>query len=512
MDWEMLVFQSKVTTAADIFSLQTTCFPAHSPYFSAYTNTSKKIMKIKFCGAAREVTGSCHLITLDDGFRILLDCGLYQGGDDDEQGHRMEDFNQKWHFDPKEIDCLVLSHAHIDHSGRIPKLVADGFRGRIYATHATRDLCNIMLFDSAKIQEYDAAYQNKKRRKNEPEIEPLYGPEDVRQTMRQFASYNYEQPFNIHPNVQVLYRDAGHILGSANVSLKIQEGGRTIRVGFTGDIGRPHRPILEDPMPMPEVDYLICESTYGDREHDSEPGEANSLIRIVQHTCVEKKGKLIIPAFSVGRTQEIVYMLDKLHHAGKLPKVPVFVDSPLAVNATEVFVNHPECFDSEVHAYMLEDENPFGFNGLNYIRSVEGSKQLNTMHSPCIIISASGMMNAGRIRHHLFNNIENKRNTFLIVGYCAPYTPGGRLRDGAKSLRVFGQNLQVLADIEIMDSFSAHGDRKEMLDFIRNQQASVKKTWLVHGTIDRQEKWRAYLQENGFENVGIPELGEEETI
>ncbi|MCB0532562.1 MAG: MBL fold metallo-hydrolase [Lewinellaceae bacterium] len=469
-------------------------------------------MKIKFCGAAREVTGSSHLITLDDGFQILLDCGLYQGGDEEEAGHRMEDFNRRWHFDPKKIDCLVLSHAHIDHTGRVPKLVADGFRGRIYATHATRDLCNIMLLDSAQIQEYDAAYQNKKHRKNEPEVQPLYVANDVRQAMRQFASYNYDQWFSIHPKVRVLYRDAGHILGSANVTLEIQENGRTIRLGFTGDIGRPHRPILEDPTPMPEVDYLICESTYGDREHESAPGEAQHLVRVVQHTCEEKKGKLIIPAFSVGRTQEIVYMLDKLHHAGQLPKVPVFVDSPLAVNATEVFVNHPECFDSEVHKYMLENEDPFGFNGLNYIRSVEGSKQLNNIHGPCIIISASGMMNAGRIRHHLFNNIENKRNTFLIVGYCAPQTPGGRLRDGAKSLYVFGQNLQVLADVEIMDSFSAHGDRREMLDFIRNQKDSVKKVWLVHGTIDRQEKWREYLMQHGFSNVAIPDLGDEESV
>ena len=469
-------------------------------------------MKIKFCGAAREVTGSCHLITLDDGFKILLDCGLYQGGDEDEEGHVMEDFNRQWHFDPKKIDCLVLSHAHIDHSGRIPKLVADGFRGRIYATHATRDLCAIMLLDSARIQEYDAEYQNKKKGRNEPEVQPLYTPEDARQTMRQFASYNYEQWFLIHPNVRVMYRDAGHILGSANVTLEIQENGRTIRFGFTGDIGRPHRPILEDPTPMPEVDYLICESTYGDREHEGAPGEAKSLARIVQHTCVEKKGKLIIPAFSVGRTQEIVYMLDKLQHAGQLPKIPVIVDSPLAVNATEVFVNHPECFDSEVHQYMLENEDPFGFNGLTYNRSVEGSKAINAMKKPAIIISASGMMNAGRIRHHLFNNIENKRNTFLIVGYCTPNTPGGRLRDGAKHLRVFGKNLQVLADVEIMDSFSAHGDRVEMLDFIRNQQQSLKKMWLVHGTIDRQEKWRDYLNANGFGNVAIPELGEEEQI
>ena len=469
-------------------------------------------MKIKFCGAAREVTGSCHLITLDDNFRILLDCGLYQGGEEGEndgEGNPMQGFNEKWMFDPRDIDCLILSHAHIDHTGRVPKLVADGFRGKIYATHATRDLCSIMLLDSAKIQEYDAQYKNRKKAKDEPDKQPLYVVEDVRATLGQFVGYNYEQWFHVHPQVRVMYRDAGHILGSASVTLEIREGNRTIRLGFTGDIGRPNRPILGDPLPMPEVDYIICESTYGDREHESAPGEIDHFVRVVQHTCVEKRGKLIIPAFSVGRTQEIVYMLDQLHHAGRLPKVPVYVDSPLAVNATEVFVNHPECFDHDLHQYMLEDENPFGFNGLQYVRSVDGSKQLNTSQNPCIIISASGMMTAGRIRHHLLNGIENRRNTFLIVGYCSPNTPGGRLREGAQSLYIMGQHKQVLADVEVMDSFSAHGDRVEMLDFLKNQRSSAKKIWLVHGTTDRQEKWRDYLLQHGFADVGIPDLGEE---
>ncbi|MEO6038706.1 MAG: MBL fold metallo-hydrolase, partial [Saprospiraceae bacterium] len=444
-------------------------------------------MKIKFCGAAREVTGSAHLLTLDDGFKILLDCGLYQGGgDDDGQAKEanmpaspMLHFNDKWLFNPAEIDCLVLSHAHIDHTGRVPKLVSNGFKGRIYATQATRDLCAIMLLDSAKIQEGDAEYHNRKKAFEEPVRVPLYTVEDVAQTLKQFVGYNYEQWFDIHPKVRVLYRDAGHILGSATVTLEITEGDRTTRLGFTGDIGRPNRPILDDPLPMPPLDYLICESTYGDREHESEPDELDRFLEIVKHTCIEKRGKLIIPAFSVGRTQEIVYMLDRLESAGRLPKIPVFVDSPLAVNATEVFINHPECFDGEVHRYMLSNENPFGFNGLVYIRSVDGSKQLNVNQQPCIIISASGMMNAGRIRHHLLNNIENSRNTFLIVGYCTPNTPGGQLRAGAKSLYVLGQHKQVLADVEIMDSFSAHGDRVEMLQMIQNQKETVKKIWLV---------------------------------
>jgi len=472
-------------------------------------------MKIKFCGAAQEVTGSSHLLTLDDGYRILLDCGLYQGGDDDGKAgedHPLTKFNEKWQFAPTDIDCLILSHAHIDHTGRVPKLVRDGFQGKIYATNATRDLCALMLLDSAKIQEGDAERQNKHSREDEAEHEPLYTLEDVQLTMGYFASYNYEQWFHIHPDVRVMFRDAGHILGSASVTIEITQGGRKVMFGFTGDIGRPNRPILGDPLQMPELDYLICESTYGDRDHVSAPSEVEKFIEVIRHTCVEKKGKVIIPAFSVGRTQEIVYMLDQLEHAGKLPHVPVFVDSPLAVNATEIFQKHPECFDSELHRYMTEDENPFGFNNLYYIRKSEGSKALNSRTKPCIIISASGMMNAGRVKHHLFNNIENKRNTFLIVGYCAPNTPGGQLRDGAKSLRVFGQNKQVLADVVVMDSFSAHGDRGEMLDMISNQKKSLKKMWLVHGTLDRQEKWRGYLQSNGFGEIGIPKLGDEEEL
>jgi metallo-beta-lactamase family protein len=473
-------------------------------------------MKIKFCGAAQEVTGSAHLITLDDGFQILLDCGLYQGGGDDDgqasEGNPLTGFNEKWLFDPKDIGCLILSHAHIDHTGRVPKLVRDGFKGKIFATHATRDLCAIMLLDSAKIQEGDADRHNRHKRDDEPEEEPLYTIENVQLAMHQFVSYNYEQWFDVHPNVRVLFRDAGHILGSATVTLEITEAGKKTMFGFTGDIGRPDRPILGDPLQMPELDYLICESTYGDRDHESAPAEMDKFIEVIRHTCVEKKGKVIIPAFSVGRTQEIVYMLDQLQHAGKLPHISVYVDSPLAVNATEVFINHPECFDSELHRYMAEDENPFGFNNLYYIRGSEGSKQLNTINKPCIIISASGMMNAGRIRHHLLNNIENHRNTFLIVGYCTPNTPGGKLRAGAKSLHIMGQFKQVLADIVIMDSFSAHGDRGEMLDMLANQTKTLKKIWLVHGTIDRQEKWREFLDAHGFNNIGIPALGDEEIL
>ena len=466
-------------------------------------------MTVKFCGAAQEVTGSSHLITLDSGYRILLDCGLYQG-----RNQAMKKFNETWYFDPKTVDCMILSHAHIDHSGRIPKLVKDGFKGCIHSTHATRSLCAIMLLDSAKIQERDAEYYNKKlkkkkKSKKKPRV-PLYKSENVTEAMKLFQSYGYDKWFRINKEVEVFFRDAGHILGSASVTLRItEENGRQTTIGFTGDIGRPNRPILRDPLPMPDVDYLICESTYGDKDHGAKPGEEAKFLRIIKETCLEKKGKLIIPAFSIGRTQEIVYMLDQMESAGALPRIPVYVDSPLAVNATTVFGAHPECYDNDLHEYMLLDDNPFGFNNLTYVKDVAISKQLNYSHEPCIIISSSGMMNAGRVRHHLANSVENRKNTFLIVGYCSPDTPGGMLKNGIESIKLYGEVKMVLADIETMDSFSAHADRTEILDFIDNQKTGLKKLFLVHGEKPTQEKFKTFLNENGFDKVIIPKLGQE---
>lgn len=465
-------------------------------------------MNIKFCGAARQVTGSSHLVTLDNGFKILLDCGMFQGS-------FKEDLvsNSMFLFNPEEIDCVILSHAHIDHSGRLPKLVKDGFKGPIHATHATRSLTTIMLLDSAHIQEKDAEFFNKKNvdRRDEEGVgmrDPLYTSRDADSAMRLFVGYSYDQWHKIHDDVRVMFTDAGHILGSAAVTLEIKENGKTTMLGFTADIGRPNRPILRDPQPMPEVDYLICESTYGDRIHESQPNEMERFLRIIKKTCMEKRGKLIIPAFSVGRTQEIVYLLDQAHTAGLLPKVKVYVDSPLAINATAVYGSHPECFDNELHQYMLIDKNPFGFNDLTYIRQAEQSKSLNDMHEPGIIISSSGMMNAGRVKHHLFNNIEDPRNTFLIVGYCTPDTPGGKLRNGATGLKIFNQYKEVKAAVEVMDSFSAHGDRDEMRAFVNNQQKKLKKLFLVHGEYDTQQAWRSFLRETGFEHIEIPAMGE----
>ncbi len=465
---------------------------------------SFKVMKIKFCGAAQYVTGSSHLIELDNGYKILLDCGLFQG-----KGQKIWDWNNEWLFKPSEIDCMILSHAHIDHCGRIPKLVKDGYKGPIHTTHATRSLCAVMLLDSAKIQEMDVEWHNrkvlKKRKKDRQSLRnPLYTSEDIGPAMVRFEGHPYDVWEQVHPDVQVMYRDAGHILGSASITLKIKEGGKETIVGFSGDIGRPDRPILRDPQPMPEVDYLICESTYGDRVHENTPEQSAQFLEVIKKTCLEKKGKLIIPAFSLGRTQEIVYMLDKMENAGLLPRLKVYVDSPLAVNVTHIFGLHPECFDKETNEYIMSDTNPFGFNNLEYIKEVEASKSLNNSDEPCIIISASGMMNAGRVKHHLANNIENPKNTILIVGYCSPETPGGALRAGAETIELFDEEKKVRADIVIMDSFSAHGDKNEMYDFIANQKPTVKRIFLVHGELDTQNAFKNFLMEKGFSNIEIP--------
>ncbi len=466
-------------------------------------------MDIKFAGAAGMVTGSAHLLTLPNGYRILLDCGLAQG-----KGRHIWDINNTWYFDPKTVDALILSHAHIDHSGRIPQLVKEGFSGPIHCTHATRSLCAIMLADSAKIQERDVEWHNKKlrkkrKKKNQQFRVPLYKVEDVTPAMESFEGHPYDKWFRLTKGVHVLFRDQGHILGSASVTLKIKENNKWIYFGFTGDIGRPDRPILRDPVQMPPCDYLICESTYGDRDHETGPQQSDRFLEIVKEACIERKGKLIIPAFSIGRTQEIVYTLDRLESAGLLPDIPVYVDSPLAVNATAIYGTHPECYDDNLNDYMLTDPDPFGFNSLKYIRDVNESKMLNESKKPCIIISSSGMMNAGRVKHHLYNNIDNPANTILIVGYCSPDTPGGILKTGVEEIKLFGDIKAVKATIQTMDSFSAHADRSEMKDFLSNQKKKLKKLFLVHGEIKPQTKFKKYLKEAGFGKIIIPELGQE---
>ena len=468
-------------------------------------------MNIKFCGAARTVTGSCHLLTLDDGFRILLDCGLYQGRDDE-----LVDFNRTWLFDPSDIDSMVLSHAHIDHSGRIPRLVKDGYSGEILTTSATRDLSAVMLLDSAKIQEKDANYIKKKNRKRErgrrrikgPAVEPLYTDKDVFESLQSFVGVSYNVWHEIRKGVSVQLRDCGHIFGSASITLRIDRDGKPpLKIGFSGDIGRPNRPILKDPVPMEDLDYLITESTYGGVKHSQLPQDEDELLRIINE-CIVKRGKLVIPAFSVGRTQEIVHTLDKLENEGRLPEIPVFVDSPMAINATEVFRLHPECFDEGIAEYVLNDPDPFGFNRLKYVRTTEESKKLNGLTGPAIIISGSGMLTGGRVLHHLVNTVEHERNTILIVGFCAPDTLGDKIRRRENKLWIFGKERTLRAHVEIMDSFSAHGDEDEMLGYLSGlDREKLKKVFLVHGEYDRQEKFKSALEREGMRDVAIPELG-----
>lgn len=462
-------------------------------------------MKLTFHGAIKEVTGSAHLVELESGFRILLDCGLYQG---DEQMARKQ--NREWGFDPTTVDCVVLSHAHIDHIGRLPKLVKDGFDGNVICTPATRSLALIMLLDSAKIQEYDYEFDLKKARKRgeePPDSSPLYGTDHVYEALSQFITVNYERWHYLNSEVKLLFRDSGHILGSAGVVLEVTEKGEKKTLGFTGDIGRPARPILKDPKPLPPVDHLICESTYGDRIHESPPNEYNRLNRIIEETCVKNGGKLIIPAFSLGRTQELVYMMNQMANNKTLPQIPVYVDSPLSVNATRIYRLHPECYDQELQDYIEFDPDPFGFNGLRYVTEVAESKAINHYKDPCIIISASGMASAGRIRHHLYNNIGNAKNTVLFVGYCAPGTTGAYLRSRPKTVVLFGDRKKVKARIEIMDSFSAHADKNELLDYLENQKENLKNLYLVHGNEDTTIAFSKTLVESGFKDITLPDRG-----
>lgn len=462
-------------------------------------------MHIKFCGAARVVTGSSHLIVFDDGYQLLLDCGLFQGGE-----NYVDAYNATFDFDPHDIDALILSHAHIDHSGRIPKLVKEGFRGRIFCTAATKDLCAIMLSDSAHIQENDAKFINKKRaRRNLPPISALYNQQDVEAALQLFVPVKYETVFEVKNGVHAYFRDNGHIIGSASVVIQAGSRGKEKKIGFTGDIGRPNRPILKDPIPMEEVDYLISESTYGGRFHESFPDDKEYFLKVILDTCLHRKGKLIIPAFSIGRTQELVFMLDQLNKERRLPSIPVFVDSPLSTNATEIYRNHTECFDEAISQYLLTDSNPFGFNTLRYITESEQSKALNLLPGPCIIISASGMAEAGRIVHHIFNNMEDARNTILIVGYCAEQSLGWKIRKGISPIRLFGEEKHLKAKVEIMDSFSAHGDHREILDFLNNQNRErLKKIFLVHGDFEAQLALKKGLERNGFRFISMPEKGE----
>jgi metallo-beta-lactamase family protein len=432
-------------------------------------------MLIHFFGATRTTTGSMFLLELN-GKRLLFECGLFQG----KRGESIER-NRHFPFDPKQLDAVVLSHAHIDHCGNLPNLCRQGYLGNIYCTFATRDLAAIMLEDSAEIQRADVEYVSKKRaRSGLPPVEPLYTAGDAEQAVRQFVSLNYDRPFPVIDGVTVTFKDAGHILGSAQVVLDVRESGRQYRLLFSGDIGRGRDDILRDPEAIENVDYLQIESTYGDREHSAKHSATEEIGRLVRDT-IDKLGQVIIPAFSVGRTQQIVYTLHQLACEGKLPKVPIFVDSPLSVNATEVYRLHPECFNDSIYRFLRERENPFGMENLTYIRELAHSMRLNDLKEPAIIISASGMCEAGRIRHHLKNHIGQVENLVLFIGYCAEHTLGAQILSGQNPVNIFGEPHPVRARIASLDAFSGHADKHELRHYVEALTGDIKTIFVVHG-------------------------------
>lgn len=463
-------------------------------------------MELQFWGAAQVVTGSMHLLTVNN-HKILLDAGLYQG-------RRKIAFerNRQIPFDPSEIDALVLSHAHIDHSGNIPSLVKNGFRGTIWCTHATKDLINYMLRDSAHIQEYDVMYINKKRRRQRKKpFEPLYTAADVDETLKLVKSVDYHQPFSPVEGIEVRFGDAGHMLGSANVTLDIDDRGKHKRLAFSGDVGRKHLPILRDPEFVRDADFIIMESTYGNRIHAPIESTAQELRDQVVKTF-NRDGKIIIPSFAVGRTQELVYELHKLHEAGQIPKIDIFVDSPLAVNVTEVFKNHPEVYDDEIKAFIKTNHiaNAFGFEDLRYVRDVEESKKLNFLHEPAIIISASGMCEAGRVLHHLKNNIEDPRNTIMFVGYQAEYTLGRKILSGQSPVPILGDKYEVRAEIFRLEGYSGHADRNGLLNWLAKTQETKtpRHVFLVHGEPDNMFPLADAIRERGIPHVHTPKRGQ----
>ncbi|MDA0243904.1 MAG: MBL fold metallo-hydrolase [Chloroflexi bacterium] len=459
-------------------------------------------MKLTFHGAAQTVTGSQHLLQVN-GQNILLDCGLFQG-------RRAESYerNLNFPFRPQEIDVLVLSHAHIDHSGNIPNLVKQGFQGDIVCTSATQDLCGIMLRDSGRIQEGDANYVSKQgRKRNLPPVEPIYTEEDAAESLRNFVGIGYKRPYKLAPGITLSFYDAGHILGSAMVKLEIEEHTtkKLHTLIFSGDIGRYGRPILGDPTTFSHADVVIMESTYGSRDHEVESPDNDQLRDVVNRTY-QRGGKIIVPAFAVGRTQELVYRLHELIRAGEIPRLPIFVDSPLAINATEIYRVHPEAFDAEMANLLLQGHDPFGSNTMHYTRSSAESKNLNNLQQPAVIISASGMMEAGRILHHLAHNIENPRNTILVVGWQAAHTLGRKLVDGLPQVNILGDRRDVRAEVAVLNGFSGHAGRSELLAWAGAFNKPPQHTFLVHGEEESAESLASALRYERFPNVHVPSL------
>ncbi len=465
-------------------------------------------MQIGFYGAAKTVTGSQFLISVNKK-KILIDCGLFQG-------KREESYtrNRNFDYDPSTVDHLILTHAHIDHSGNIPNLVRNGFSGEIHATSATTELCKIMLHDSAFLQEKDTEFTNKIRAKQgKSPFKPLYTKEDVEKTLHLFSSHKYNESFTLGKGITVTFRDAGHILGSASILIEINEKGRTYRIGFSGDIGRPNMPLMHDPNLLRDLDYLVMETTYGNRTHHPFDNVEQELADIIT-TAAKSGGKIIIPAFAVGRTQLIVYILHKLFDNHRIPEIPIYVDSPLGLHATEIFRHHYDMLDRETERLYLQDhKDPFGFERLSYIHSVDESKDLNRLDFPHIIISSSGMAEGGRILHHLRNNVGHKKTTLLFVGYAAEHTLARKLIDGANTVKIFGVEHKVKCNVKSMDSFSAHADRHELLHYISQcSPGKMKKLFLVHGEPSQMDSFSNALRSKGYQDVVIPEANETITI
>jgi len=432
-------------------------------------------MKLTFFGGAKTTTGSRYLFEVN-GRRVLVECGMYQGRRDESI-----QLNSRLPFEPAGVHTMALSHAHIDHSGVIPVLVRDGFEGSVYCTEPTLDLCSIMLVDSAHIHEQDAEFVTKKNAaKGLPPAEPLYTQSDARNALTHFRAVPYKRPVELAPGVAATFVEAGHILGSASIVLDLEEGGRRVRFGFSGDIGRGKSDFMRDPEPMTDLDYLMIESTYGGREHQ-DIENINQLVCTIINRAVEKKGKIIVPAFAIGRVQQLLYTLAQIIESNCIPALPIFVDSPLAADATDIFEKHLQCFSPRFIQWLHRNGNPFARLNVTYIRDVAESKKLNELKESCIILSASGMAEAGRIRHHIKNNVEDERNTILIVGFCTPDTLGGRLCARAPEVNIFGDPYRVRARVEVIDAFSGHADRSELCDYVSRTTGKLTGCFIVHG-------------------------------
>lgn len=458
-------------------------------------------MQISFHGAARTVTGSKHLIKLENGQQILLDCGMFQG-----MGPQTDDLNNEFGFDPQEITCVLLSHAHIDHSGLLPKLVKEGFNGKIFCTEATKDLTEILLYDSAEIQTYEIEFINKKRAaRNKPPYEPLYNIDDVTEVLKLMEVVEYEKEVEVAKDVIAIFTNTGHLVGSAAIHLTVKENNKSTTIAFSGDVGRYRSILLQPPSEFPKSDYIIIESTYGDKHHDIRFNTIKTMRQWLEKTCLEKKGKLIIPAFSVGRTQEILYALNQLDIEKRLPELLYFVDSPLSQKATELVKKYPNYYNERLQQVLRVDDDPFHFNGLKYVESVDDSKRLVDYSEPCVIISASGTADAGRVRHHIYNCLNDTSNSILMVGYCSESSLGGELLNGAKAVELFGEECPVKAEVGRMDGMSAHGDTDDLTRFLSCQEtAYVKGVFLVHGEYKVQQEFSSRLERKEFRNIEIP--------